>query len=176
LDFLSRKISILLINTRKELLILKMLLFSAVLLLLGSMLTRGITWEKIKPLKSGYTDKKTEADSTLYCKWILKKINGADVVKEKAGEQIPYIKFHSKDNELAGNTGCNDVNGKALITGDEITFSDMSMTKINCMDAEYETDYAEILFYKEPLKYNINNGILAIFKDGIEVMSLEKSD
>jgi len=155
---------------------LKILLFSTVLLLLGSMFAVGFTGKEIKPLKSGYTDKKTEADSTIYNKWILKKLNGADVVKEKAGKEIPYIKFHSIDNKLSGNTGCNAVHGKALITGDKITFSDMSMTKINCMDAEYETDYAEILFYKKPLKYNINNGILTIFKDGIEVMILEKSD
>jgi len=146
----------------------KKLLFSTVLFLSGVMLLWGFTGKEIKLQISDCSVKKIEADSLLYNTWILKKINDTDVVEEKAGNEIPYLKFHSQDNELSGNTGCNDVYGKALITDDEITFSDMSMTKMYCSDAEYEIAIVNLIFQSEPVKFKIGNGNLMIFKDGIE--------
>ena len=118
---------------------------------------------------------KVEVDSILYHKWIIKKLNGIEVVKETAGNEGPYIEFHLKSSELSGYTGCNDVSGKALITGNEIKLSEMSMSKMYCPEAKYEKDVVQILFYKEPLKYKIDNGNLVIFKDGEEIMVFEKT-
>jgi len=115
-----------------------------------------------------------KADSLIYQKWILIKLNGKDDVKEKAGEKLPYLKFKLK--EVSGYNGCNWANGDALITEDEITFSNMTITKMACGISSfslYEQEIEDLFFYKKPFKYKIETGILTIYKKEKEVMVLE---
>ena len=108
-------------------------------------------------------------------KWILQKINDKEVILEKSGGEIPYLNFNVKLNLISGSTGCNIMDGKTLVTSDEITFSGMSMTKIFCPDAEYEVSITGYLFNSAPLKYKVSNNELTLSKDDKVVMTFKKS-
>lgn len=111
---------------------------------------------------------------SLNAAWMLRTLNGNDVIKEKAGKEVPYLTLNAKDNSVLGSTGCNSVYGKIEINGDEIKFSDMSMTKMFCDDAGYEQDFVSELFGNEVVKYKLENGILTFTKQDKAVMSFEK--
>ena len=113
--------------------------------------------------------------SLLNGKWILQTLNNKEVVAEKSGGEIPYLSFNIKLNSVTGSTGCNIINGKTDITGIEITFSDMSMTKINCTNAEYEMEFVNFIFHANPLQYKISNNILTISKNDKIIMTFRKS-
>lgn len=152
----------------------KKLLFLAIILFTGVMLFWGFIGKDHKYLKTDCSLNTIEPDSLIYQKWILIKLNGKDDVKEKAGEKLPYLKFKLK--EVSGYNGCNWANGDALITEDEITFSSMTITKMACgisSFSSYEREIEDLFFYKKPLKYKIEAGILSIYKKDKEVMVLE---
>ena len=155
----------------------KKLLFVIVILFSLVNLSWDFTSKDITNQTSESSFNKIEIDSLIYQKWILKKLNGKEDVKEKAGKDIPYLEFHLNDKSVSGYTGCNSLNGKALITEDEISFSGMSTTKMMCRNnkfGRYEQEIKEIIFYEAPLKYKIDSGVLSIYKDGAEVMFLER--
>jgi len=154
----------------------KKILFSTIILLSGVMLASGFIGNVGCSMKSNNSFNTIETDSLRYHHWVLKKLNGIEIVKEKAGNEIPSIKFLMKENQLSGNTGCNDVYGKAFISGNEVTFSEMSMTKMFCSEAEYEMGFVNILFCKKPLKFKIENKNLTIFQENKAVMIFEKKD
>ena len=114
------------------------------------------------------------ADSLTSATWILKTLNGNDVVKEKAGNEIPYLTLNTKENTVLGSTGCNTINGKISVNADEIKFSDMSMTKMFCDDAGYEQDFVSALFNDSVVKYKSDNGKLIFYKNDVAIMSFEK--
>lgn len=153
----------------------KKLSLSVTFLLIGVMLVCSSAGS-VSPVKNIPADSVISVNSLYINTWVLQTLNGKEVVKEKAGKEIPFLKFNLKDSGATGNTGCNDVYGKAIVTGDEITFSEMIMTKMFCSDAQYEQEFVDVLFYKGALKYKIDGGNLSLFKDGAEVMVLKKKD
>jgi heat shock protein HslJ len=125
-------------------------------------------------LKAGSLCKTNESDSLLGSTWILRTLNGNDVLREKAGYGIPYLSININDYSVLGSTGCNTISGKASVTDDEIKFSEMSMTKMFCSDAEYEQDFVSPLFQDGVVKYKLDNGKLIFYKKDIAIMSFEK--
>ena len=83
------------------------------------------------------SDNKHYTEKTLSHHWFLRVLNDKQVLKEKAGKQIPYLDLNMYENSVTGNTGCNDITGKVDLEDHNITFRNMSMTKMNCSDAEY---------------------------------------
>lgn len=118
--------------------------------------------------------KTTDMKKMLSGKWELKTMNSKEVVKEKTGGAMPNLVFNLSDNSLSGNTGCNDLDGKINATETEISFSNMSMTKIFCSDAEYEKDIVSFLFHSEPANYKIEKDLLTLSKSDKTVMILKK--
>jgi len=109
-------------------------------------------------------------------KWLLTTLNSQEIVKEKAGKEMPYLEFDLIKNYVGGSTGCNDLSGKVVITGDDITFSDMSKTKMECPDAKYEDEFVGMIFHAETMKYKIDKSILSITKNEKVVMTFKKSE
>ncbi len=151
-------------------------IFSTIVILTAAMLMWSFAGKDNGYLKTDGTIQKIAADSLLNNIWMLQTLNEKEVVKEKAGHEMPYLEFHLNDNSVTGNTGCNTFSGKALVTPDEITFSDVSVTKMSCTDAQYEQDILNIVFYKGALKYKMDNESLLIFRDDAVVMVLKKKD
>jgi len=124
---------------------------------------------------SGCTSSTTGVQDTLLNgKWVLQTINNKEVVLEKTGGEIPYLDFNVKLYLVTGSTGCNVLRGKIYVNSDEITFSEMSMTKIFCSDAEYEVPITGFLFHSEPLGYKVNNNVLTFTKKDKVVMTFKK--
>ena len=115
-------------------------------------------------------------DTNLTGKWVFKIINGIEVIKENAGKEIPFITFNKQSGNISGYTGCNTFDGNVNQVTDVMSFSQMTTTKMFCPDASYEIDITSVFFSKSPLKYNIDNGVLALLKDEKEIMKLEKSE
>ena len=109
-------------------------------------------------------------------KWMLTSLNDKQIVKEQAGKEMPYLEFNLTTNNVGGSTGCNDLNGKVVVAGDDITFSGMSSTKMECSDAKYETEFIGMIFHAETMKYKIDNNTLSITKTGKVVMTLKKAE
>lgn len=107
-------------------------------------------------------------------KWLLKELNATKIVKEKTGGDMLYLTFNLNNNTVGGSTGCNEIGGKVTVAAEEISFSEMWQTKINCTDAEYEYDFTNYLFNASPLKYKIENKIMNFFRDGKVIMIFEK--
>jgi heat shock protein HslJ len=107
--------------------------------------------------------------------WVLQTLNGQDVKKEKAGKQMPYLEFHLNNNMVLGNTGCNELNGEAVVSGNKIKFGSISATKMNCNDATYEIDFREALS-PGTVEYSIENLKLTITKNGKVIMTFKKVD
>lgn len=61
------------------------------------------------------TENKTDVTKILNGKWIFKTINGKEVIKEKTGNNIPYLDLNLTAFTVSGNTGCNDLDGKISI-------------------------------------------------------------
>jgi heat shock protein HslJ len=118
----------------------------------------------------------TDNSKMLNGKWLLTTLNSQEIVKEKAGKEMPYLEFDLIKNYVGGSTGCNDLSGKVVITGDDITFSDMSKTKMECPDAKYEDEFVGMIFHAETMKYKIDKSILSITKNEKVVMTFKKSE
>lgn len=90
--------------------------------------------------------------------WKLNQINEKPIIKY---EKEPYIILKS-DGKLKGFSGCNQMFGSHKEDGNNISFSQISMTKMLCSDTfELETEYWGIL--KNATYYNISGDFLTIF-------------
>jgi heat shock protein HslJ len=144
-------------------------IFSTLFLLIAVILVCGCTGKDNKVLKS-------EGTSLLNGQWIIQKIDFKEVEKEKVGNEMPYLVFQLKDSSVSGFMGCNTLSGKIDVTGDEITFKKMSMSKMYCLDVPYEKDIINVIFSKVKLKYKIASGTLSLLENDEEIMILKKSN
>jgi heat shock protein HslJ len=119
-------------------------------------------------------ENKTSTKKMLNGKWMLKTINGKEVVKNKTGGNMPFLDFNLTAGTVSGFTGCNDLDGKISVTETEITFSDMSMSKIYCPDANYEYEIVGFLFHSEPINFSIYNDLLTLAKNEKAEMTFKK--
>lgn len=119
---------------------------------------------------------KTDAIKLLNGKWMLNTINGKEVVKDNTGGSMPYIEFDLTASSVSGNTGCNDLDGKFSIMDTEISFNNMSMSKIFCPDAKYEYEIVNFLFHSEPVKYKFGNNKLTLSKNEKKEMIFKKEE
>src|SRR5271157_5014210 len=103
----------------------KKLLFTSIFMLIATTLIWGNDSRETKALKYDSAFIKIEVRSMLDGHWDIQKLNGIDIVKEKAGGKIPFLEFHLKDSAVSGNTGCNTISGKAIVTDEEISFNEM---------------------------------------------------
>lgn len=125
-------------------------------------------------LITGCSSSQTDA-AKIEGKWVLQTLNGKEILKEKAGSVIPFIEINQKDGKLFGNTGCNDLYGNSNVSGNEITFGNVGMTKINCSDAEYEIDFVSAV-KSGVLKYKIENNKLTFSKNDKVIMVFVKAN
>ena len=102
--------------------------------------------------------------------WILDFIEGVDYNPTPDSKNRPMIEIHSKDNKVTGNTGCNSLNGKVNINGNEIFFSDIITTEKFCegsVESEFLVKLGMVNNYDiEKLKLNLyrDTEILLVFQ------------
>ncbi|MEO6695867.1 MAG: META domain-containing protein [Ignavibacteria bacterium] len=110
----------------------------------------------------------TEIKDTTY---ILEVINGQPISKKEYTNGIPELKFDIRKATVSGSTGCNRLNGEVKITGNQISFSNLAMTRMMC-PGNSESDFLSVLKNAKTFKTENNtlylmddSGLLAVFKN-----------
>lgn len=120
-------------------------------------------------------DNKSSSDYRLNDIWVMQKMTGVELQKEKLPKGPPTFEFHLLDNRFLCNTGCNSISGEIEITGNHISFSKVVSTRMFCPDMEAENAIIKTISDKT-LTYKIEN-LKLILEDekGIKIF-LKKVD
>ncbi len=86
-----------------------------------------------------------------------------------------FLKFSPESQSIKGYTGCNTFNGSAKFSNDEISISNVAMTKKLCPDSDMENEIISTL--QKAKKYDVVEGILHFTtEDGDILMKLKTED
>jgi len=66
--------------------------------------------------------------------WTIFSVGGHKVT----GENRPYVNFSLEDNRMYGSNGCNIINGRFIVKGNNMSFDKVISTMMACADAPYE--------------------------------------
>lgn len=98
-----------------------------------------------KPAADKAAQTASNAEELLNKEWILKELNGAEILLDTTFPQYPYVKFESLT-EVGGNLGCNGFGGNLVISApDSINISQIRSTKMACPNLEIENRFAAAL-------------------------------
>lgn len=91
--------------------------------------------------------KKTDSVSKLEGNWELNYISGPKIAFDGLyPNKKPTINFDLKENHISGNSSCNSFNGKLVLDGTKIDFTQpMAMTKMMCQDGQGEQVFMSTL-------------------------------
>ena len=91
--------------------------------------------------------KKTDSVSKLEGNWELNYISGPRIAFDGLyPNKKPTINFDLKENHISGNSSCNSFNGKLVLDGNKIDFTQpMAMTKMMCQDGQGEQVFMSTL-------------------------------
>jgi len=121
----------------------------------------------------GCTSSQEKSNELINDSWTLEIINGVSYNPDSGNVVRPVVEINLKEEKLAGNTSCNNMNGKVMVEGSKITFSDIVTTKMFCMESieqEFLIALGKVNNYKtEKLK-------LLLFQDDTELMILKKTE
>jgi heat shock protein HslJ len=92
----------------------------------------------------GCSSKKEITNPLIHDIWILELINGNTYSRATGQELHPTIEIYLSEKRFSGNTGCNNMNGKVMVEGSTILFSDIVTTKMFCPDVD-EVDFLSAL-------------------------------
>lgn len=108
--------------------------------------------------------KKATLEST---PWKLVKANG--IPSEAINREADFftMTFDAQQQMVAGQTNCNRFFGHYKVTGSEIDFDNMGMTRMACPEMEYETMFAHIL--DEADRFEVRGMELRLFDDKKEI-------
>jgi len=113
------------------------------------------------------------ADPLLHDIWVVQSINGATYSRVEGQDLHPTLEIYLSEKRFLGNTGCNNMNGSMNVEGDKISFSDITTTKMFCVDVD-ETSFLTALSKAD--KYKIEKMLLYLFDDDKEVLVFKKID
>ena len=113
------------------------------------------------------------ADPLLHDIWVVQSINGATYSRVEGQDLHPTLEIYLSEKRFLGNTGCNNMNGSMNVEGDKISFSDITTTKMFCVDVD-ETSLLTALSKAD--KYKIEKMRLYLFDDDKEVLVFKKID
>ena len=115
------------------------------------------------------------ADERLKENWMLKTLNGAEVIPSKIFTVKPYITFDIEKNKVGGNGGCNSFFGNAEVRGDKIVFWGGCMTTLMlCNDMmKVENEFLGTL-RDVTIQYKIKDDTLYFFENQNIIMEFKK--
>jgi len=105
--------------------------------------------------------------------WTIEIINGVSYNPDSGNGVRPVVEINLKEEQFAGNTSCNNMNGKVMVEGSKITFSDIVTTKMFCMES-IEQEF--LIALGKVNKYKIERLRLLLFEDDTELMILKKTE
>ena len=105
--------------------------------------------------------------------WVLEFLKGVDYDPKSFSNQLPMIEIHLNDNNLVGNTGCNNILGTVIVDENEIEFSKIAATKMFC---EEGIEYEFLLALGKVNNYKIEKMKLYLYEDDQQLMIFQKID
>lgn len=124
-------------------------------------------------LSIGCSSNKESTNTLLHDIWVVESINGAAYSRAEGQDLHPTIEIYLAEKRFLGNTGCNNMNGSMNVEGDKISFTDITTTKMFCVDVD-ETTFLTAL--GKANKYKIEKMRLYLFDDDKEVLVFKKID
>jgi heat shock protein HslJ len=124
-------------------------------------------------ITNGCSSKKGITNPLIHDIWILESINGNAYVRASGQELHPTIEIYLSDERFGGNTGCNNMNGKVMVEGSTILFSDIVTTKMFCPDVD-EADFLSGL--GKANNYKIEKMKLYLYDSDHELLVFQKID
>lgn len=107
--------------------------------------------------------------------WTLHSIENTEISEEDFSRQVPALQFNLNKQQVHGNTGCNQLNGKFTIGQDSLSFGELITTKMACQDVmELESQFVEAL--NRTNKYDISNERLLLLHDKDTLMTFHRSE
>jgi len=76
--------------------------------------------------------------------WVVVEMKGVPV-QQSGGRRDAYINFEVGEKKFNGNGGCNQFNGNYSLNNRNITFSEVTRTKMSCEDIEFENTFLSVL-------------------------------
>ena len=118
-------------------------------------------------------DAGNEVDIRLHDIWALETINGEEFGKDEQNINHPLIEIYLKEERVHGNAGCNTVNGKVEVDGNNISFSEIISTEMAC-PGELEQRFLSALQSVD--NYKIEKLRLFLYEDEEERLVFRKID
>jgi heat shock protein HslJ len=100
----------------------------------------------------------------------IKKVNGKTISSKSA-----FLKFNNKEHQLSGNGGCNGLGGNIQINGNTITFNDIMMTMMACLEdgiSETENKIVQAINNQKLYISNIDNKVFLKNNSGNIVLEM----
>jgi heat shock protein HslJ len=124
-------------------------------------------------ITAGCSSKKEITNPLIHDIWMLESINGNEYKRATGQELHPTIEIYLSEKRFSGNTGCNNMNGKVMVEGSTILFSDIVTTKMFCPDVD-EVDFLSAL--GKANNYKIEKMKLYLYDGDNELLVLQKID
>lgn len=110
-------------------------------------------------------------DERIHDIWVLQKMNDIEI----SGTNLPYVEINTTEGKIVGQTGCNNISGKASFKGNTLTLGPLAASRKFCPNAPYESDFLKALS-PGVIDYTIDNKKLVLSRGGKEIMVFKKVD
>src|SRR5262249_9488242 len=103
--------------------------------------------------------------------WQLTNLNGTDV-----GETKAFVEIDPRTGKFNGSTGCNRMMGSASITGQDIAFWGVAITKRACEPdvMKLEGDFTKTLVTST--RYHVDGDVLSVFNGKKKILSFKAGE
>jgi heat shock protein HslJ len=105
--------------------------------------------------------------------WAVISFKGKGLHTDDFPNGDPTIVFDMQNGKINGNDGCNSFRGLANYRKDYIKPGPIASTKMACPNATIQSDFYEVLA-SDKITYHLVNGVLRLYVNDAEVMSLKE--
>jgi len=101
-----------------------------------------------------------ESDSILGAYWVLYSLEGQDVQRPQ-NTQTAYVRFEEGKTRVIGFTGCNRFSGKYKLSGQKLTMSNLSSSRMACPEIDQENKMLDLLGQVD--SYRVAGDLLTLY-------------
>ena len=98
--------------------------------------------------------------------WKLTAYGSPDAPTPAVTEVDATLTFDA-DGKISGNDGCNSMSGQYEVSGDQITFSQVTSTLMACAEPQMVQEQAVYQVFSDAATFKLESGTLTIMKDNL---------
>ena len=104
-------------------------------------------------------------------RWVLIELKEVPV-QQSGGARDAYLEFFPVEKRFSGNGGCNRINGSYELKKSDISFSNVTSTKMSCPDLAFETTFLNAL--GEVNRFEIDGSNMLLKNDNKVLLILQR--